>query len=275
MADNRNVKKVGLIGGGNMASAIIAGVLRSQLLKPEEIRCSDPDEARRQQLQERFGITTAVDNHALAGWAEMVVIAVKPQVVAGVLSTCADALDANTCVLSVCAGVPLAKFQQALPDGVRLIRSMPNTPALAGAGATAIARGPNATDQDMAFARALFESVGTCVEVEERYLDAVTGLSGSGPAYVMMIIEGLADGGVRAGLPRAVAQELALQTVYGAAALVKQTQQHPAVLKDQVTSPGGTTIEGVFALEQAGVRQALIDAVCKATERSKQLGKDA
>lgn len=257
-----------------MAEALISGLLKSGLLAPDRIRCAEVSAARRADLEARFKIQTTEDSRELVAWANCVVFAVKPQVLGQVLSHTAPAFDASKLGISVCAGVPLSRFSSALPSGVRLIRSMPNTPALVSQGATAIARGPNSTEADRDFARSLFESVGTCVEVEERYLDAVTGLSGSGPAYVLLLIEGLADGGVRAGLSRPVAQELALQTVLGTAQLVRETGHHPAVLKDQVTSPGGTTAEGIFALERAGVRAALIDAVCQATERSKQLGRD-
>lgn len=266
-------QKIGFIGGGNMASAIIAGLLDSQRLTSEQIRCGEPNAERGAALSSRLGIQLTQDNPELVTWADRIVVAVKPQVLDSVLKDCAAAFTQDMSLISVCAGVPLSRFEMAVPDGVRLVRAMPNTPALVGEGATAIAQGPNATAADMTFARELFESVGSCVEVEEHYLDAVTGLSGSGPAYVMLVIEGLADGGVRAGLPRPIARQLAVQTVLGAAALVKATGEHSAALKDQVTSPGGTTIEGVYALEKAGVRHAMIDAVCRATERSKELGK--
>ncbi|MEN9577653.1 MAG: hypothetical protein RJA70_662 [Pseudomonadota bacterium] len=266
-------ERVGFIGGGNMAEAMLSGLLKSGLLTPDRIRCAEVYASRRAELEARFQIETTDDCREVAEWANCVVFAVKPQVLGQVLTQSGSAFDASKLLISVCAGVSLARFAEALPAGVRLIRSMPNTPALVGKGATAIARGQHCSDADRDFARALFESVGTCVEVEERYLDAVTGLSGSGPAYVLMLLEGLADGGVRAGLPRAVAQELALQTVLGTAQLVRDTGTHPAVLKDQVTSPGGTTAEGVFALERGGFRAALIDAVCQASERSKQLGR--
>lgn len=255
-----------------MATAIIAGLLSSGLLKPEQIQCSDIDSARLSALGQRFGIAGVTDNAALVSWADCVIVAVKPQVLSSVMGACAGSFDASKLLVSLCAGVPLSRFSELLPAGVRMIRSMPNTPALVGAGATAISPGPGATGEDMDFADQLFSSVGECVRVAENYLDAVTGLSGSGPAYVMLVIEGLADGGVRAGLPRDVAQKLAIQTVLGGARLVRDTGQHPAQLKDQVTSPGGTTIEGVFALEQGGLRATLMDAVCKAAARAKALG---
>jgi pyrroline-5-carboxylate reductase len=189
------------------------------------------------------------------------------------LSELAPRFRAEQLLISVCAGITLQRLGQPLLKGARIVRAMPNTPALVGAGATAFATGSNANNADRAFAQALFECVGECVEVEERLLDAVTGLSGSGPAYVLLMIEALADGAVQAGLPRATAQQLALQTVFGTACLAKQSGEHPALLKDRVTSPGGTTIAGLHALETAGFRAALMDAVGAAARRSEELGK--
>jgi pyrroline-5-carboxylate reductase len=266
-------QRVAFIGGGNMATALLAGLLDSRLLQPDQLCCSDVDERQRAQLADRFGIQVTSSNRDAARFGDCVVLAVKPQVVDAVLNDCRDELDDKKLLVSICAGVTLSRLINSLQPNVRMIRAMPNTPALVGAGATALARGPSSSDEDVATARALFESVGICVELDEHLLDAVTGLSGSGPAYVMMVIESLAEGGVRAGLPRHVAQRLALQTVLGSAKLAQNSGRHVAELKEQVTSPGGTTAEGVFALEEGGLRYALIDAVCRATARSKELGR--
>jgi pyrroline-5-carboxylate reductase len=266
-------RKVGILGCGNMAVAIVEGLVRSNAVSPSDIQCTDPNPDRRALVTTRYGVHTHEDNRALVAWADCVVLAVKPQVLAAALQPAGGEWRAEQLVISICAGITLEAIARLVGPTPRLVRAMPNTPALVGAGATAIALGSGATSSDAAFARDLFECVGTCVELDERYLDAVTGLSGSGPGYVMLFIEALADGGVRAGLSRPTALQLAAQTVFGAAKLLLQGDQHPGVLKDQVTSPGGTTIEGIFALESAGFRAAVIDAVCKATDRSRALGK--
>jgi pyrroline-5-carboxylate reductase len=212
------------------------------------------------------------DNRAAAAEADLIVLAVKPQVIEPLLDEIAPAVDAKKLVISIAAGVPIAAIAHKLGAGVRIVRTMPNTPALVGAGATALARGPHATDADLEQALSLFEAVGVAVVVEEHHLDAVTGLSGSGPAFVFMAIEALADGGVKVGLARPIAMALAAQAVMGSAKLVLETGEHPGRLKDQVTSPGGTSIAGVHALEQHGFRAALIAAVEAATKRSRELG---
>lgn len=265
--------RIGFVGGGNMAEALVRGLLESGAAKAGSVRVCDPSQARRDRLTERYGVTASDDNAAVAGWAELVVLAVKPQVMKDALESIAAFLSPDALVVSIAAGVPIASIEAALPKGRRVVRAMPNTAAIVRAGATAIAKGRSATDADLQMARALFEAVGRCVVVPEKLLDAVTGLSGSGPAYVMLVIEALADGGVHAGLPRDVAQTLAAQTVYGAAKLQLETGEHPGVLKDRVTSPGGTTIAGLAELEDHGVRGAFIDAVYAATERSKELGR--
>ncbi len=255
-----------------MAQALIAGVLRGGA-SPDAIRVVDPEPGQRAKVKDTYGVEHATDAAELSTWAEVVILAVKPQVAAAVLRSAASALTGDKLLISVCAGVSLATIESHAGSAARYIRSMPNTPALVGEGATALAAGPRVTAQDLAFAEQMFSSVGQCSVVPEVYLDAVTGLSGSGPAFVMLVIEGLADGGVRAGLPRAVALKLATQTVLGSAMLVRETQQHPGVLKDQVTSPAGTTIEGVATLERGGLRGLLIDAVTAAAKRAAELGK--
>jgi pyrroline-5-carboxylate reductase len=202
-----------------------------------------------------------------------VVLAVKPQVVERALAGTQTAFASDKLMVSVCAGVGTEQLESLAGEGVRVIRAMPNTPALVGQGATALARGRLATDRDETFATELFESVGRCWLVAEAQLDAVTGLSGSGPGFVMLFLEALADGGVRAGLPRAVASQSAIQPVLGSAALAASSESHPAQLNARVTSPAGTTIEGIAALERGGFRHAVIDAVCSAAARSAALGK--
>lgn len=255
-----------------MAYALARGFIRGGLVAADRIRVSEPVPAQRERLTRELGVhVMATSAEALAG-AGVIVLATKPQVMPAVLADVAGTLDANALVISIAAGVSIATMEAALPKGARVIRTMPNTPALLGSAATGVARGTNATDADLEIARALFGSVGVTAVVGEALLDAVTGLSGSGPAFVYLFIEALADGGVRSGLPRDAAMTLAAQTVLGAAQMVLETKKHPGELKDQVTSPGGTTIAGVHALERAGFRGAVIDAVKAATDRSAELG---
>ncbi|MGO9712803.1 MAG: pyrroline-5-carboxylate reductase, partial [Polyangiaceae bacterium] len=236
------------------------------------IVASDVKPERLKQLESAHGIRTTMDNHALVRDVDVLVLAVKPQVVDKVLGAIGREVKDGTVVVSVAAGVPIAAIEARLPERARVIRSMPNTPAICLAGASAIAAGTHATDDDMRIAHALFEAVGRVVTLDESQLDAVTGLSGSGPAYVMLIIEALADGGVKVGLHRDTALLLAAQVVYGSAKLLLETGEHPGRLKDMVTSPGGTAIAGLHTLESGGLRRTLIDAVECATHRSEELG---
>jgi pyrroline-5-carboxylate reductase len=265
-------KKVGFVGGGNMATALIRGLLQSKTVLPEQILASDVKPERLEELHAQFGIGTTEDNEALAKFADVVVIAVKPQIVDRILEPVGKGLAEGDLVISIAAGVPVDAIEARLPPKARVVRAMPNTAAIALAGATAIAPGTHATKADLDVARALFEAVGRCVVLDESLLDAVTGLSGSGPAYVMVIIDALADGGVKVGLGRDTALLLAAQTVYGAAKLQLETGEHPGRLKDQVTSPGGTAIAGLHTLESGGLRRTLIDAVEAAATRSAELG---
>jgi pyrroline-5-carboxylate reductase len=264
--------RIGFIGGGNMAGALIRGMLHSKTVTAEQIRASDVKEERLAELRGVYGIETSEDNEAVVRWANVVVIAVKPQIVHRILASVAAGLEPGDLVVSIAAGVPIESIEARLPPAARVVRSMPNTAAIALAGATAIAPGTHATRADLDVARALFEAVGKCVVLDETLLDAVTGLSGSGPAYVMLMIEALADGGVKVGLGRDTALLLAAQTVYGAAKLQLETGEHPGRLKDMVTSPGGTAIVGLHTLEAGGLRRTLIDAVEAAANRSAQLG---
>jgi len=265
-------RHVGFLGGGAMAGALIKGLLGSKAVVPAQIRASDSKAARLAELTSAYGIEATADNGALVDWADVVVVSVKPQIVDRVLPTVKERSKPETLIISIAAGVPISVFEESLSVGAKVVRTMPNTAAIALAGATAISAGTHATPADMAVAEALFSAVGRCAVLDETLLDAVTGLSGSGPAYVMVMIEALADGGVKVGLGRDTALMLAAQTVYGAAKLQLETGEHPGRLKDMVTSPGGTAIAGLHTLESGGLRRTLIDAVEAASRRSAELG---
>jgi len=264
-------RKIGLIGAGNMAGALIRGLLGSNTLSAAQLRASDPHAEQLAELEKRHGIQTHADNAELFAWANVLVLAVKPQVINQVLEQAAKAIQSDTLVISIAAGVPISAIEARLP-GTRVLRAMPNTAAIAMASATGIAAGSHASAEDLRFAQTLFDAIGRSVLLDESALDAVTGLSGSGPAYVMLIIEALADGGVKCGLSRDTALTLAAQTVYGSAKLLLETGEHPGRLKDMVTSPAGTTIAGIYALEAGGLRYALMNAVEVATRRATELG---
>jgi pyrroline-5-carboxylate reductase len=267
--------RIGLLGGGAMGEALAAGVLAAGA-RPAQLRAADPDPARTKHLAQALGIEAGADNASVVAASDLVVLAVKPGLVAAVLAALGGPREpslARPLWVSIAAGVPLAALAAALPPGARVVRAMPNTPALVRAGATAFVAGPGCTARDRALARALFEGVGLAWEAPaEALLDAVTGLSGSGPAYVFVFLEALADAGMRMGLPRDAAAALATQTVLGAARLAQESGRHPAALKDQVTSPGGTTIAGLERLEACGFRAAVHEAVAAATRRSQELG---
>ncbi len=254
-----------------MASALIGGVIEAKLSRPEAIRVSDCASAAVEAAHQQHGVRVCKDNADLVNESETILLCVKPADALGALSALGQEL-AGKRVISIVAGLSLERLETAVGGPARLIRVMPNTPALIHRGAAAYARGTYATDADADAAKAIFSAVGLAVEVKEELLDAVTGLSGSGPAYGYLLIEALSDAGVRAGLPREMALRLAAQTLRGAAEMVLQTGEHPAVLKDHVTSPGGTTIAGIEALEAGGVRAALMAAVAAATTRSRELG---
>jgi pyrroline-5-carboxylate reductase len=267
-------KRLGFLGAGNMSGGLVKGLIQAGVT-PERVSVSDVSEDRRQELHEWYGVAATADNGALVRGCDVVVLAVKPQILGNVLGEIAGDVRADQLVVSIAAGIPIAAIEGRLPAKTRVVRAMPNAPAMVQAGATAIAGGSHAREDDMRIARELFDAVGKVVVLDEHQLDAVTGLSGSGPAYVMLVIEALADGGVKMGLPRAAAHLLAVQTVLGSAALVLQSGEHPARLKDKVTSPGGTTIAGLHALERGGLRGVLMDAVEAATKRAAELGRDA
>lgn len=268
----RNTKTIGFLGCGNMAEALIRGLV-SAGVAAERIWASGPRAERMDDVAARYGVHTTGDNAALAARVDVLVLSVKPQILPRILGDIADALAADPLVISIAAGVASATIEGLLPAGTRVIRAMPNTPALIAAGATAIAAGARATGDDLDAARFLFDAVGLTVTLDEAQLDAVTGLSGSGPAYIFLMLDALADGGVKMGLSRRNAQRLAAQTVMGAARLLLETNEHPGRLKDMVTSPGGTAIAGLATLEAGGLRTTLINAVEAATLRSRELGR--
>jgi pyrroline-5-carboxylate reductase len=270
-SSNLDSLRWGFIGSGRMASALARGMIRAGVAEPGRILASDPHPAARDSLANDAGIVVHATNAPVIAASDVIVLAVKPQSMASVLAEIAPMLAPRHLVVSIAAGVSIDTMARALGESTRLIRVMPNTPALLGEGASAFALGPAATEADAEAVRIFLESVGRAARVPESQLDAVTGLSGSGPAFVYMIVEALSDGGVRAGLPRDVATTLAAQTVLGAAKMVLETGLHPGTLKDQVTSPGGTTIAGVQVLERAALRGALIDAVEAAARRSAEL----
>ncbi len=265
--------KIALIGYGNMGEALLAGLLADGLATPADLWATDVVPERVMAVRNRYGVRAGDDNVEAASWADVVILAVKPQSMDQVLDGLKDRVPDRTLIISIAAGIPLERIAARLGGNRKLVRVMPNTPALVRAGASALAASPSVSSDERALVVRLFEAVGTVVAVEERLMDAVTGLSGSGPAYVLQIIEALADGGVKMGLPRDTALTLAAQTVFGAAKLQIETGDHPGRLKDKVASPGGTTIAGLHALEAGGVRAVLIAAVEAATRRSEELGK--
>ena len=264
--------KNGFLGAGKMATALAKGFARAEIVFPKEIIASARSAANRNSFAKEIGAKTTASNSEVAKSAGILILAVKPSQTVEVLNEVRDSFTKQHLLISIAAGVTLAKLETALPAGARVIRVMPNTPALVGEGASAFALGKNATAADGKLAEKLLSAVGIAFQVRESLLDAVTGLSGSGPAYVYQFIEALSDGGVASGLPRDIATKLAAQTVLGGAKMVLETGQHPGALKDQVTSPGGTTIEGLHALEKGRMRATVISAVRAATEKSKKLG---
>lgn len=262
----------GFLGAGKMATALVRGMIRAGTATPERIAASDPVEPARAALAAETGVAVFGSNLEVVARSDVVVLAVKPQSLTAVLAEVAPAVTADHLVVSIAAGVSMATLAAGLgPEPRRLVRVMPNTPALVGEGASGYCLGPHARPDDEAVVASCLGAVGRAFRVPENLLDAVTGLSGSGPAFVYLMIEALSDGGVRVGLPRDVATALAAQTVLGGARMVLETGLHPGVLKDQVTSPGGTTIAGLHALERGGLRAALIDAVEAAAKRSAEL----
>ncbi len=266
-------KKIAIIGGGKMGEVLTRGIISGEILPPSDVTVTDIVPARLEHLKSEHKVQVTSDNRKAAKDADILILAVKPQNMSEVLRELSPVIDKNKLVISIAAGIPIGFIQEHLKKGMRIVRVMPNTPALIREGAAALAAGENATEEDLQTARSIFDAVGVTVIVKEDLMDVVTGLSGSGPAYVFIIIDALSDAGVLMGLPRDIAQKLAAQTLLGAAKLYLATGKHPGELRDMVTSPGGTTIAGIKEMEQRGLRGALIAAVEAATLRSKELGK--
>lgn len=270
-------KKLGFIGGGNMAESMIKGLLSASFVDPKNILVSDVAPARLDWLHSTYKVKGISDNRQLAEKSDILILAVKPQVIKPILEQIRDKVDAKKLVVSIAAGVPIGTIEGLLQGArkkkLNVVRTMPNTPALVQEGVTAIAVGSRVSQTDQKIAHRLFEAIGKTVDVDEGHMDAVTGLSGSGPAYIFMVIEALSDAGVKMGLSRDVANTLTVQTVLGAAKLARDSGKHPGELKDMVTSPGGTTISGLHTLEAGGLRTTLMDAVESATLRSRELGR--
>ena len=263
------------IGGGNMAEALLKGLLSGLAVEPGRITATDIIPERRSYLETTYGITTSADNPQVVQHSDVIILAVKPQIMPEVLQTIAPVVSRDQLVISIAAGITLQSLQKALGAEHRVVRVMPNTPALVVSGAAGISPGSAATPQDVALVEQIFAAVGRAVVVSDDMMDAVTGLSGSGPAFVFAVIEALSDGGVLVGLSRQVATVLAAQTVLGAAKMVLETGKHPGELKDMVTSPAGTTIAGMHVLETAGLRGIMMETVRRATERSAALGRES
>jgi len=266
-------KRLGFIGGGNMATALIRGMLAAKLATPEQILVADIDAAKTSKLVAAHGIVATPDNLELVKRSDVVLLAVKPQNMNAVLAQIAPAVRDGQCFISIAAGAILSRLEGVLGPHARVIRVMPNTPALIGCGAAGIARGHAATDDDVVLARAIFEAVGLAVVLDEKHLDAVTAVSGSGPAYVFLFVEALLEAAEWVGLEREVAQALVRQTVLGAARMVNETGQTPAQLREAVTSPGGTTAAALTVLREGGFDDLLVRAVQAAKARSIELGK--
>ncbi|MFT3882389.1 MAG: pyrroline-5-carboxylate reductase [Gemmatales bacterium] len=273
MAENNVFPRIGFIGAGRMATAMVQALLRSKMTSSDRIVACDVVEEARDVLADITQIKVFAENEPVIEKSEIIFLAVKPQVMAEVLLELKPMLTAKHLVVSVAAGVTLTQLAAMLGNKVRLIRVMPNTPILVGAGAAGFCLGAKATFEDAELVQRILNTLGKAVEVPERLMDAVTGLSASGPAYIALVIDALADGGVRAGLSREIALQLATQTVYGTAKMLLETGLHPGMLKDMVASPGGTTIAGLHAMERAGVRCGMMDAVIAASQRAAELGK--
>lgn len=266
-------KKISLIGTGNMGEALLSGLISSGSSDPKNIICTDIREDRLKSIQEKYGVHTTSNNIKAVEASEIIIYAVKPQIIASVLRETASCLDMSKLIISIAAGVPLAAIESCLNKKLRLIRVMPNIAAFVKESASVIAAGGNATEEDIKLSLAIFDSMGRSIFIKENILmDAITGLSGSGPAYIFLIVDAMADAGVKVGLSREDALFLSSQTVLGAAKLLIETKEHPGRLKDMVTSPGGTAIAGIHTLEKGGLRTTLINAVEVATKRSKELG---
>lgn len=264
-------KRLGIIGAGKIGEALIYGLLKSNVVSPEELAASTPSEQRCEMLASKYRIKSTPDNREVARNSEVVIIAVRPHIVGKVLDEIKDLVEPSQLIISIATGVTTEYISKHLKDGVPIVRAMPNNPVLVLEGMTAIAKGPNAEDKHLKLASAIFQSVGKAAVVQERELNAITGLSGSGPAYIYMVIEALIEAGIKVGLSRELSTMLVSQTTLGSAKMVLETKEHPAILKDTVTTPGGCTIEGVMELEEGKLRTSFVNAVVKATKRAGEL----
>ncbi|MGB9628315.1 MAG: pyrroline-5-carboxylate reductase [Thermodesulfobacteriota bacterium] len=265
-------RKIGFVGAGNMGEALISGLIKAKFVSPEQMLVFDSDGERLYFIQKKYGIKKATDNKQIASQCHPILLCVKPQSMKEVIEEMAESLDASKLLISIAAGVPLYVIEAYARKQLRLVRVMPNIAVLVQEGASAIAPGNLSSEEDIQLAQSIFNCVGKSILIQESLMDAVTGLSGSGPAYVFLMIEALTDAGVHLGMTRVQAFTLASQTVKGAVKLLLETGQHPALLREKVTSPGGTTAVGLYKLEEGGLRKILIEAVIAAAQRSKELG---
>ncbi len=266
---------IGFIGGGQMAEALIKGIITSGLFKNEDIFVAEPNEFRRDHLETTYQIKTYYSNLPVFANCKNIILAVKPQTMSSLLEDCADRVQPRHILITIAAGLPISFYTDKLKNPeAKIIRVMPNTPALVLEGASALSRNTNVTDEELHEADNIFQAVGEVVILDEVHLDAVTGLSGSGPAYVFSFVEALIDAGVKTGLTRAVSEKLALQTVLGSVKLLKESGEHPASLRGKVTSPGGTAITALHVLEKVGFNGIIMDIVESAVNRSRELGKN-
>jgi pyrroline-5-carboxylate reductase len=263
--------RVAVLGAGKMGSILLQAFLKERLFAPEQIRATVSHAEGALARSTQWGVEVSTDNRAAAAQADLILVAVKPFQVANLIAEIKPALNAKKTIVSIAASVKTRSIEEAAGVELGVIRAMPNTPSALGAGIAALCRGRFVSDKQMELAGRIFETVGRTVIVDEKHMDAVTGLSGSGPAYLYIIIEALAEAGVKVGLPRDIATQLAAQTAFGAAKMVLETGYHPALLKDAVTTPAGCTIDGILELEEGGLRVTLIKAVMRATERARQL----
>jgi pyrroline-5-carboxylate reductase len=264
-------KKIAVLGAGKLGETLIKGLLEARVIDIANVRITAGHQQRLDQMRERFNVAGSLSNKVASATADIIILAVKPQTVAIVLSEIGDALRPSQILISVAASVSTAFIEKHLAAAVPVIRAMPNTPCLLKKGMTGIAPGKNASAEHLELAKFIFDAVGRSIVADEKHMDAITGLSASGPAFIYIVIESLAEAGVKVGLPRDIATELAAQTVVGAGSMVLETSEHPAKLKDMVTTPAGCTIDGILELEEGGLRVTLIKAVVKATQRAKEL----
>jgi len=266
-----NDKKIAVLGAGKLGETLIKGLLEAGVINIANVRITAGHQQRLDQMRERFGVAGTLSNNVAAAAADIIIVAVKPQTVPIVMAEIGDSLTPSQLLISVAASVSTAFIEKHLTAPVPVIRAMPNTPCQLNKGMTGIAAGKNASGEHLELAKFIFDAVGRTIVADEKHMDAITGLSASGPAFIYIIIESLAEAGVKVGLPRDVATELAAQTVVGAGSMVLETHEHPAKLKDMVTTPAGCTIDGILELEEGGLRVTLIKAVVKATQRAKEL----